>query len=330
MLRGDAKPDDNVTSAHEICCARVRYERIVPRIMTAPIIDTDAPSSGVQQEIIVTLVLLEADPLVAHLAPAFDTFYNQKWLPLAAQESALLVEAYRADAIIDVADNALDDFVDELDTVLLRLVAKDRSAPLYAYYFGKKRPHELKRPVLAGQLETMRTFIKPLKTSTDAELSALGHRLEELVSKADDAVARQSAAAEAIKTFRAIGARKAGIDELNALRKSTAGALSEMPHKHPEKHLPADYAARFFKRSPRRGKTAAKEVTSAELKARIAEQEQVLTALNAQLADVLAKEEAAARAHTEATALQLELAEAEKTAAEAAARIAAIKAKLTT
>jgi len=48
------------------------------------------------------------------------------------------------------------------------------------------------------------------------------------------------------------------------------------------------------------------------------------------LADVLAKEEADARARAEVNALQLELSEAEKTAAEAATRIAAIKAKLTT
>lgn len=297
--------------------------------MTAPIIDANAPSSAVQQEIIVTMVLLEADTLVVHLAAAFDTFYNQKWLPVVVQETALLVEAYRADAQVDVTDVGLDDFVDELDTVLLRRVAKDRTDPLYAYYFGKKRPHELKRPVLGGQLETMRSFIKPLKTSNDAELTALGQRLEVLVAKADEAVARQQAAAEAIKTFRTMGARKACIDELNALRKSTAGALSEMPHKYPEKHLPADYADRFFKRGPRRGKTAAKEVTSAELKARIAEQDQILAALNTQLADVLAKEEADARARAEVNALQLELSEAEKTAAEAATRIAAIKAKLT-
>lgn len=296
--------------------------------MTAPILDLQTPSNTIQQEIITTLVLLEADPLVAQLAIPHEEFYKQKWRAIVAQEAELLIEAYRADALIDAADLQLDDFVDELDAVLLRVVGKDRTDPLYAYFFGKKRPHELKRPVLAGQLETMRGFVQPLKTSAHAELSALGPRLEGLIARADAAVKRQQNAAESIKTFRTMGARKACIDELNALRKSTAGTLSEMPHKHPEKRLPGDYAERFFKRAPRRGKTAAKYVTSADLLALIPEQEQALAALKAQLADVLAKEEAEAQAKAEMDALQSELVAAEKAAAEAEARIAAIKAKM--
>ncbi|HRI68579.1 MAG TPA: hypothetical protein PK156_30330 [Polyangium sp.] len=245
-----------------------------------------------------------------------------------AQETRLTLKAHRTDALIDVADQDLDDFVDELDTVLLRLVGKERSDPLYAYYFGRKRPHELKRPILAGQLQTMRDYVQPLKTATNAELATLGARLETLIANADVAVARQHRAAESIKTFRNLGERKVCIDELNALRKATAGILSEMPHKHPEKRLPTDYADRFFKRAPRRGKNAAKEITSANLQADIAEQEQVLAALKAQLEVVLAKEEAEARAKAELETLQSELAAAEKAAADANTRIAAIKAKM--
>lgn len=296
--------------------------------MTAPIIDLNTPSTAIQQEIVTSWVLLEADPVVAHLAPDFETFYQRKWLPVVTQETVLTLEAHRTDALVDVADQALDDFADELDTVLLRLVGKDRSDPLYAYYFGRKRPHELKRPILAGQLQTMRDFVQPLKTSSHAELSSLGERLEALIANADAAVTRQHRAAESIKTFRTLGERKTCLDELNALRKATAGILSEMPHKYPEKRLPNDYAARFFKRAPRRGKTAAKDVTSADLQASIAEYEQILTALKAQLDDVLAKEEADARAKAELDALQSELAAAEKAAADANSRISAIKAKM--
>ena len=295
--------------------------------MTAPNLDHQAPSLSIQPEIIITWVLLAADPNTASLAAAYEAFYQQKWRTIVAQETDLLVEAYRAVALVDNADQGLDDFVDELDTTLLRLVGKDRTDTLYVYYFGKKRAHELKRPVLAGQLETMRGFVHPLKTSAHGELAALGERLETLVARADDAAKRQQNAAEAIKTFRTLGARKECIDELNALRKSTAGTLSEMPHKFPEKRLPADYADRFFKRGPKR-KSAAKDATSADLQIMIAEQEQALALLKAQLADLVAKEEAEAKAKAEAANLQLELAAAEKAAAEAAARVAAIKAKL--
>lgn len=297
-------------------------------MLTVPTIETLAPSANVQKEIITTWLLLEADPLVANLAVPYQTFYQQKWLSVVAQENELLVEAYRADAMVDVADHQLDDFVDELDPALLLIVGKDRSDPLYNYYFGKKRPHELKRPVLGDELETLRNFVDPLKTSPHGDLAALGEKLELMVARADTAVKRQQKAAETIKTFRTLGARSAAIDELNALRKSTAGTLSEMPHKYPEKRLPVDYADRFFKRSQRRGKTAGKDITSADLQAMIAEQKQQLEALEKQLVDVLAKEEAEARAKSEKEALQSELLAAEKTAAETAARIAALKAKL--
>lgn len=295
--------------------------------MTASIIEPQAPSPSVQQEIVTTWVLLEADPNTASLAPAHETFYQQKWRAIVAQETDLLVEAHRADALVDNADQALDDFVDELDTTLLRLVGKDRTDALYVYFFGKKRAHELKRPTLGGQLETMRGFAHPLKTSAHAELAVLGDRLEILIARADDTAKRQQNAAEALKTFRTLGARKECIDELNALRKSTAGTLSEMPHKFPEKRLPADYAERFFKRGPKR-KSAAKEITSADLQIMIAEQKQALAALEAQLVEVIAKEEAEAKAKADAAHLQVELAEAEKAAAEAAAKVAAIKAKM--
>lgn len=296
--------------------------------MTPPILDLTTSTPSVQQEITVSLVLLEADPLVANLAVPLVTFYQQKWLPAVAKETELTLEEVRADALVDAADHALDDFVDEFDTVLLRVVAKDRNDPLYAFYFGKKRPFELKRPVLGGQLEAMRDFVQPLKTASQTELADLGIKLEGLVNTADAAVKRQQAAVMTNKTFRTLGERKVCIDELNALRQSISGILSEMPHKHPDKRLPVDYAERFFKRASRRGKSS-KEWTVAELQAKISEQEQVLAALKAQLAEALAKDEAEALAKAEKEALRTELDVAQKAAAEANARIAAIKAKLT-
>jgi uncharacterized coiled-coil protein SlyX len=295
---------------------------------TPPILDLTTSTPSIQQEIITTLVLLEADPLVSNLATPLETFYQQRWRPAVVQETELLIEEVRADALVDAADHALDDFVDEFDAVLLRVVGKDRNDPLYAFYFGKKRPFELKRPVLGGQLEMMRDFVQPLKTASQTELAELGIKLEGLVNTADAAVKRQQAAVTANKTFRTLGERKSCIDELNALRQSIAGTLSEMPHKHPEKRLPVDYAERFFKRSARRGKSS-KEFTVAELEVKISEQEQVLAALKVQLAEAVAKSEAEAMAKAEKEALRGELEIAQKAAIEANARIAAIKAKLT-
>lgn len=156
----------------------------------------------------------------------------------------------------------------------------------------------------------------------------MGTRLEALVANADAALTKQSEASGALKTFRKLGAKKIFIDKMNALRKSTDGKLAELPHANPDARLPNDFASRFFKRGPRRGKTAAKEVTSAALKEQIADTKDLLSALSAQLVDVLAKEEADAQAEAQREADKAALAAAEKEAAEALAKVAALKTKM--
>lgn len=296
--------------------------------MSAPIIDPDRSTNGLLEELIVTIALLEANTHAAFLAPPFVDLYEKDWTKLALEEVGLLIAAHRADALVTAADDGLDDFVDDHDKLLLRKVKSNREDPLYAFYFGKKRPHELKRPVLVGQLDTMRAWVNPMKTSPDTELVAMGTRLEALVANADMALTKQSEASGALKTFRKLGAKKIFIDKLNALRKSTDGKLAELPHANPDARLPNDFASRFFKHGPRRGKTAAKEVTSAALKEQIADTRELLSALETQLVDVLAKEEAEALAAAHAEADKAALAAAEKEAAEAAAKVAALKAKL--
>lgn len=296
--------------------------------MSAPILDFRSSSVTLLEELIHTLARLEANPLTASFAPPFEALYKHEWTQAALQEFALLVEAYRADALVEEADDDLDDLVDDLDAYARRKVKGDLKDPFYLYFFGAKRPYELKRPMLGGQLETMRGWVGPLHTAGDEEALKLASKLEGLIVKADIAISKQSTATEKVKTFRTLGARKTLVDKLNALRKSTDGKLAELPHTNPSAKLPGHFASRFFKHAPKRGKTAARELTSADLKTRLADAKAEIAALEQQLSDAIAKEEAEALARAQLEADKAALAEAEKEAAEAAAKVATLKAKI--
>ncbi|UQA56305.1 hypothetical protein [Polyangium aurulentum] len=297
--------------------------------MPVPILDFRSASLTFLEEIVHTLARLEAHPLTASFAAPFEELYRNEWTQVVQREFELLVEAFRADAMVEEADDGLDDYVDELDAYARRRVKGNLKDPFYLYFFGANRPHDLKRPVLGGQLETMRQWVAPLNaTAGDDEASMLAAKLDGLIVKADAALVEQSEASEKIMAFRTQGDRKAFVDKLNALRKSTDGKLAELPHANPGAKLPGHFASRFFKHAPKRGKTAAKELTSEDLKARLAEAEGEVAAVKQQLADALAKEEAEAILQAQLEADKAALAEAEKEAAEIAAKVAALRAKI--
>ena len=291
-------------------------------------IDATAPTLLLLEEIVHSLARLEAHPLGANLASPFLAIYSDDWRQMALAEFEQLIAAFRADALIEMADDNLDDFVDEFDKTLLRKTKSDRSDPLYQYYFKPKRPSELKRPILGDQFEQMQKWVEPLKTSNDSELAGFGARLEGLIQNGELALKRQREASETIKTFRTLGARKALIDKLNALRKSTEGKLAELPHTHPEMRLPLNFASRFFKHAPKRAKTPAKEITSAALADEIKEAKAALAALEAQYQEALTKEETEAAKAAQLEADKRELITLEKEAAEAAKKVATLREKL--
>ncbi|AUX37291.1 MULTISPECIES: hypothetical protein [Sorangium] len=296
--------------------------------MPAPIIEQDASLESVLEQNTHTLTWLLAYPFTQGLAAPFQA-QQERWMAVDRQEILLWMDILKATTQVSVADEALDALVDAIANTILAEAGNDRSAPLYTLYFGNQRPSDLKRPVLGGQLETMRAWLPSLTGGSQA-LRALGEQLAAAIQKADAATAALAAAKQKNREFRTVGERKAFIDAQNALRKSTYGALSEMPHKHPDKRLPNTFADLFFKRLPRR-KTAAEEpepATAAELTAKIAEVEQQLAALKTRYTEVLAAEEVSAREKAQREADAAALAEAEKAAEALAARVTALRAKL--
>jgi hypothetical protein len=284
----------------------------------------ETPLTALLLERVYTFTRLKAHPLTEPLAADFASLHED-WLRTLMLEVEFTETKAAAEAIIDVTDDDLDLLFNAIVNTLLILVDNDRSSALWVRFLGDQRPAEARKPVLGAQLELMRPWVTTLKSTQNPTLSEYSDRLAPLIKKADDAVTAQSAAAERLETFNQIGERKAFVDKLNALRKLTFGRLAELPHKHPEANLTADFAEQFFLRDSRsRGATLASEERVVQ---RLEEQ---LKKHRATLDELKAKQEATekVRANAEQAALREELAALERETAAKLARAAALKAKL--
>jgi hypothetical protein len=307
-------------------------------VMPAPLVDYKSSLWVLLEEIIHTIARLEANAFTGDLALPFVAMLD-RWRQLLMQEVELLIEMYRADAKFEEADDFLDDFVDMLERLLFLMVDKNRKDPRYAFFFGKKPAHQIKRPLLGNQLIEMKTWIQALKTSKDKapdpgpgaqgpklpSLPEMGDQLDIYTKTGDEATDRRNAAYEQMRVFRELGERKAFVDDLNALRQSTFGKLGEIQHQHPEANLPSDFASRFFKHAP---KKPAKEPTVEELEERKAELQKELEQLAPKIDAARAKELAAKEKQARREAKQAELAAAKKAAADQQKKIKEMEAAL--
>ena len=199
----------------------------------------------------------------------------------------------------------------------------DRTAMPYALYFVNQRPSELKRPIVGGQLDTMRNWPPSLKASSNALLQQYGAKLDGTVVIADDRSKVQASAHQALTDFRAVGGRKALVDELNARRKALYGQLGAIQHEN--KELESGWAESFFRQA-----SGSDKLTIKELDRRIAASEEVLSNLKAQRKELVDAEEqeAKAKAQQERNKKQAEFDAAKKAAAELAVRMAELAKEL--
>ena len=168
------------------------------------------------------------DETLAILAPvcsALDRALRAELAVLAVTEQHLKDAKIEASAQIDALDLRLDPVVDRLSNALLDRTNQNRDAELYQRYFGSKRPHEVKKPVLGVELTIVRDFLSSLLSSTDAGLKAIGQELEKLVAAATKAETAYGDADSKLRDFRKVGERKAFIDKVNHTRQLTHGEL---------------------------------------------------------------------------------------------------------
>ncbi|MDI1475704.1 hypothetical protein [Polyangium sp. y55x31] len=200
----------------------------------------------------------------------------------------------------------------------------DRTSAEFRSFFGSKQPHEIKRPILGEELETVRAWIPVLKSSSKPLLVELGARGEALVENADAAVGALGAAQQEFRSFRLTGGYSKLVDAVNTGRKTVHGELGKLRHQPEGKGLPADFADGFFRHETRRNKKQTLDAVRARLSALTAELEKE-TATLAALEAKAKREEEAEQARK---ALEAELAAAEQARAELEKKTAEIKARL--
>jgi hypothetical protein len=294
-------------------------------LRTLPI---DMTLDALYQERIFTVAALTASsasvPLVTPYIAPFTALMTS-WLKVQDAEHALTEASTNADAKVDVVDAVLNGEVIAISHAVLTAVKNDRTADLYVHYFGTFRPMDLKHPIRDGHLATLNAWVPSLIASAVQALKAAGTSLQATLADADTATKAKAAADQALTDFSVLGDRKAFVDSMNALRKSTYGDLAEMPHAHPELNLPVAFADGFFLHG-----ATVKLPTMARLDQKIASLQSKLNALQTQKSDLEAEDAAAAKAaaDADATATATALKAAEDEIAAATAKAAALKAKL--
>jgi hypothetical protein len=219
--------------------------------MALPTLPSDTNLATINEEDRVTRCHLQVNPMTAALAAPFAAFIGTNWRNALLLEMQLEDDLALASARILHADRVLNGLVKKVDTTLLLLTGKDRTAALYVQFFGQQRPFQVAAGILGPQLETMRGWVSLLLGSAHDALKALGAEVDQAVKDADAAVAAKKTAENALLVFATTGEGRKVIDDYNALRKSTYGELGKLQHQNPD--LPNDFADSFFRHESRRG-----------------------------------------------------------------------------
>lgn len=283
-------------------------------------------SSGPEKlrvQVVYSLAQCEAHSQAVQFVPIFTNLLAE-WQTMFSLHQELLDKITRAESRVDGADDELDIFVDNVSTTLLLIYNGSRKSDEYKQYFGSEQPHEVKDPILAEELETVRRWLGPLKASSNPLLKELGARGEALVQSADDAVRALGFANQDYRVFRYTGEYSKFVGSFNATRKSIYGELGKLRHQPEGKNLPGNFADGFFRHERRRHK----KVTIDSVQKEIASLEGQLADSKATLADLKDQKAAQQQQNEQRSALEAEYGEAAKASVEARKKAAALREKL--
>jgi len=188
---------------------------------------------------------LLGDPNARELAPPF-TQLRQRTEEVRGGQFGTWREEVVAQAAVTAADDALDDWVHDLDVALKHLVAGDTESPRYRRYFSAA-PSLVIRMGLETQLGRVRAWADSLSSEKEAELKALGERLRTLVAQGDAALEGRRKAA-ALRSDHRVRSIASLIDDINNARLSLYGNLAR---KAAELRLPRNWPDRFFQHASR-------------------------------------------------------------------------------
>lgn len=269
------------------------------------------------------LVNLDADDLTKTLAAPFVLLQDELLASLTAEHHLILAIA-RAEARARRIDAQIDALVDALKHALLVITKGDTTADPYTHYF-KKQPAEVKEPLLAEELDTVALWLPSLGDSVHASLQDIGVKLAPLVNAGGLAMKEMTDANQALVAFYEVGARFALVEKMNSARKLAHGQLGQIVHDHPELGLAKTFPDTFFLHDTRKRKKDTLASLDAELQA-LKKKIANLEIKREKLAAILDAQQKAASKKKGAKTAE-EIAKAEKTQAELAAKLAALKAE---
>lgn len=291
--------------------------------MAPPTLDADADNRQLIRENTHTFVTLEANPLTAALAAPFAILQDDLLASL-SEETKLEIAIARAEAKARILDEQIDALVDGVKHACLALTGGDTSKEPYLTFFAKKDPAEIKEPILDEEVSDTSAWLPALKASAHKSLNDIGVKLEPLLTLAIPAMKDLREANQALLDFFQIGGRYTLVQRMNAARKLAHGQLGQIVHDHPELGLVITFPEVFFLHDTRRRKD-----TPASLNTQIEVLKKKIAALEIKrdkLAAILAAEKVATRKKRSSARLD-EIARAEQAQAEAAARLAALRAE---
>lgn len=197
--------------------------------------------------LVYSLSRFRANPAGAPHVPTFQAL-RARWGLVQTEEIGIQEEMSDAQALVDEANDRIDEFCTRFSKALLVITKDNDRHPLYTFFFGGKNLSDFCAPKLNKQLVAMKAWVEPLQKTPHPSLAAMLPELQTLLTQADQAVAAKGKAKQHNREFRDVGARRQFVDELNAARTGAHGELAQQPYLTPG--LPGDFADHFFPADP--------------------------------------------------------------------------------
>ena len=283
----------------------------------------DEPSDDIEDDLAHIQFALLACPLTSSLAPPIEDLLAELE-PTRGTQTQLERAVSAEDAKVPFADDALNLLLDEAKREVPLQLDPEQAAKIMARLFEKRSPSALRRFTLGEQHETQRGWPDILTPLQNPKLTDLAHRLTQAVKHADEVLSNQARAQTELDTF-LLGPRAEYVAHCNKERAALFGKILEISRDPAHGPLPSDFVDRFFLRdvSGRVKRLSDVEKTIERLSAKLGR----LHAQRQAMKDKL-KTTAQEKLTAEILARSAKLADAQRSAHDEAAAIAALQAKL--
>ena len=278
-------------------------------------------------EILYTLIRLRLIPLPMPQTTLYEGLHAEA-KAVRDQENDLGEQEIAAEVTLGWREEGINLSVRSLSTALLNIVHNNRIDPLFLRYFGEETPSDMSRAPLGRKLVTVRGWIESLKASPHEDLRTLGAIFEQQVAAADQATQALEQARQALEDFRLLGARHRLFDRVNTERKVAFGELAKTVNADEDLRLRSEAGDLFFRQVRRRDRD---DTVEAERKA-VDKARKALAEAEGRLKEAEDRERAEDEAEAQRLAdkaaleaIQRNVAEANRTAAELRERLARSK-----